>query len=207
MLNKTISVSIIVGVVAMSIAAGGAWRAHEEPATCGLCHIIRPYYESWESSTLLDHAHAEENVECLDCHDASVSTMVSEFLTYVSGEYRDPLKQRKFSQGECLKCHEHSDRAELIEITADYDIEYSVSQEFLEKLADRGYDWDAYDVNPHAYVVDPENARNPHESDEGEAECYRCHKSHTESPGIDYCFTCHHSGTLVPCAVCHEQTS
>ena len=45
------------------------------------------------------------------------------------------------------------------------------------------------------YIVDGEKV-NPHDTHLGQEECYRCHRMHKQSLGINYCYSCHHERTL-----------
>lgn len=169
-------VLVIVGIAVVVIAIAGVafWEYHEQPQFCATCHIMDSYLESWESSSLLVHDHAEENITCLDCHEPTIEQQVHELVVFVQGDYRDPLKMRKFPDDECLECHEHGSYEDIIQRTANYTV-------------------NGQKVNPH----------DPHISNENEFKCYHCHKMHRESPGLDYCYGCHHSGELVSCSECH----
>ncbi|NLB51710.1 MAG: cytochrome c3, partial [Syntrophomonadaceae bacterium] len=85
-LNKKIILMVIgIGIVIGGITAGALLKASENPSFCGTCHIIRPYYESWNEGVLLDHKHAQENIECLDCHHRSIPEKAMEGLNFVTG--------------------------------------------------------------------------------------------------------------------------
>lgn len=154
---------------------------------CGaVCHTMQPYVDSLQDANLSAHAHAQEELVCLDCHEPAVLEQVHEGAT-------DPniteLKERKFPKEFCFDCHvanEHTSYEEIIERTEDY-------------TAAGGEE-----VNPHAITVDPANPNDPHDSGEGEIECSKCHKMHKESPDIKYCYaTCHHERTFEKCSPCH----
>ena len=95
--------TIIVGVTV--IGFGALWWAHEQPFICATCHNIRPYYDSWASSGLLAHEHAEEEVRCLDCHPFDPLESAQEALIYISGTYEEPLAERSFPSEVCTECH------------------------------------------------------------------------------------------------------
>ncbi len=71
------------------------------------------------------------------------------------------IKERKFSKEFCLRCH--GSYAALTTLTKD-------STAFT----------DIADV-----------AVNPHDSHEGEVDCYYCHKMHKKIKPINYCYDCH----------------
>jgi len=119
---------IIVVAVAGIVIAGGAgsfalWEYHEEPQFCATCHIMQPYLDSWQGSDLGAGAHAEYDVECLDCHVPTLQQQVNEFVVYVQGDYDVPLRELKYPKEECLQCHEHGSYEEIIEMTAHFEDE------------------------------------------------------------------------------------
>lgn len=107
-------------VAVIAIAGTGLWWYHKQPSFCGnTCHIMKPYLESWENSTFYAHAHAEKDVACLDCHETTLKQQVEELVKYVKGDYKTPLRQRKFNKEWCLRCHEHGSYQEISERTKD----------------------------------------------------------------------------------------
>ena len=105
-LNKKIILMVIgIGIVIGGITAGALLKASENPSFCGTCHIIRPYYESWNEGVLLDHKHAQENIECLDCHHRSIPEKAMEGLNFVTGNYYMPLEGPPGDRAMCLDCH------------------------------------------------------------------------------------------------------
>jgi cytochrome c nitrite reductase small subunit len=115
---------VLAGVLAGAVVLGavgavGLWEYHEQPQFCAVCHIMDPYLESWESSDLGAHYHAEYDVTCLECHEPTLEQQVNELLVYVQGDYEVPLKEMKYPQEDCLGCHEHGSYEQIIEMTAD----------------------------------------------------------------------------------------
>ena len=110
---------VIVGiaVVVIIIAGVALWNYHKQPQFCATCHIMQPYLESWESPPYLAHAHAEENIACLDCHEPTIGQQVQEGIKFVTGDYEIPLEERRFDKEWCLRCHEHGSYEELIQRT------------------------------------------------------------------------------------------
>ncbi|ADI01007.1 MAG TPA: cytochrome c3 [Syntrophothermus lipocalidus] len=101
-------VLIAVALIVMGSGTGiGLLKASEKPAFCSYCHIIKPYYNSWNEGDLLAHKHAEHDVTCHDCHQESVSDKISEGVKYLTGDYETPLNRREFGTREfCLSCHD-----------------------------------------------------------------------------------------------------
>jgi cytochrome c nitrite reductase small subunit len=103
--KKVITIVIVAGIVLGSITAGGLLKASENPSFCGTCHIIKPYYESWNEGALLDHKHAQEDVECMDCHSRSIPEKVMEGMNFITGNYYMPLEGPPGDRTMCLECH------------------------------------------------------------------------------------------------------
>lgn len=104
--KKIILIAVVIVVV---IGVGGGiylLKASDNPEFCSSCHIMESYYESWNDSNLLANKHAENGVECHDCHEATLSTQIEEGVKYITGNYEDPLEKREFSKDFCLKCHD-----------------------------------------------------------------------------------------------------
>lgn len=102
------TVLIIIAAVLLLGAAGGIFmvKASDRPAFCSSCHIMKPYYESWQDSNLLAKKHADADVQCHDCHEASIAIQAEEGIKYISGNYKTPLEKRQFSQEMCIACHD-----------------------------------------------------------------------------------------------------
>ena len=176
-------------VVGATVAGVSLWEYHEQPDFCGAaCHLMDPYLASYHGhgADLLANTHADEGITCLDCHEPTMEQQVQELVTYVKGDYRQPLKERKFDNEWCFRCKEHGSYEELVERTKDYSETLTADGEA---------------VNPHNPQVGMENA-------EDELPCYSCHKVHQESLLLDYCYvTCHMSGVIESCSRpgCHEE--
>lgn len=104
--NKKTVLIVIIAVMLIGAGTGAAvLKASENPSFCNTCHIMKPYYESWHDSDLLAAKHAEADVDCHQCHEATISTQVSEGVKYVTGSYKTPLDKREFKRDFCLECH------------------------------------------------------------------------------------------------------
>ena len=332
--RRIVIIGVLLGVVVIGgVGAIGLWRYHEQPQFCATCHIMDPYLESWQASDLGAHAHAVEDVACLDCHEPTVQQQVDELVVYVQGDFAVPLDERQFGTQFCFDCHlpnEHTSYEEVIQLTAglepnphdshlgqmdceichkthklsedycaqchgavatgpgwttevtataevqvwapDMDcsachvmdpyfaslqdsnlLAYAHAQQGLEcvdchdpvelqtiheqavagrpvtaRTVDMQFCFDCHVANEHTsyeqvigrttdYIIDEQNI-NPHdphvgvESGEydlglfdnlGPYECKVCHKTHQESPGINFCYSCHHTETLANCRTCH----
>ena len=112
-------VAIIIGAV-IAAAGGGMLYYHQQPAFCAdMCHVMQPYEDSWVSSDLLANVHSQADIECLDCHEATVQEQVQELIANVTGDFEQPLRERKMPMEQCLSCHEHDSYANLAEATSD----------------------------------------------------------------------------------------
>jgi nitrate/TMAO reductase-like tetraheme cytochrome c subunit len=98
-------------IVALVIGIGlilsyGAMEASSTPAFCGTCHVMKPYFESWEVS---DHS----EIACVDCHippgitaelrkKYEAAAMVARYFTGTYG--MNPWTE--VEDAACLECHE-----------------------------------------------------------------------------------------------------
>jgi len=110
---------IIIAALVLVVGAGagmGLVKASDNPAFCTTCHIMKPYYESWQSSNLLANKHLVAGVTCHQCHESSISIQAEEGLKFVTGDYKTPLDKRAFGTRDfCLKCHSESGGATTFE--------------------------------------------------------------------------------------------
>jgi nitrate/TMAO reductase-like tetraheme cytochrome c subunit len=95
---------LIVGVGL--ILTYGAMEVSSTPAFCGTCHVMAPYFESWETSS---HA----SIACVDCHippgitaelrkKFEALSMVARYFTATYGT--NPWTE--VDDAACLECHE-----------------------------------------------------------------------------------------------------
>jgi Nitrate/TMAO reductases, membrane-bound tetraheme cytochrome c subunit len=115
--TKKVLFIIIAAILVIGTGAGiGLVKASDSPAFCTACHIMQPYYQSWQSSDLLANKHAAAGVTCHQCHESSISIQAEEGLKFVTGDYKTPLDKREFGTREfCLKCHSDSGGATTFE--------------------------------------------------------------------------------------------
>ncbi|HWQ74640.1 MAG TPA: cytochrome c3 family protein [Syntrophomonas sp.] len=101
---------IIFAAIVIILGAGavaGLVKASDNPAFCTSCHIMQPYYQSWDSSDLLANKHAAAGVTCHQCHESSVLTQAEEGLKFITGDYKTPLDKRNLGTRDfCLACHD-----------------------------------------------------------------------------------------------------
>ena len=82
-----------VGIVAavIVVASAGFWVWHEQPSFCNaICHSPMDYYvETYDAGGphLGITAHAADGVTCLKCHEAELTTQVSEAMAWASDNY------------------------------------------------------------------------------------------------------------------------
>jgi len=106
--RRGIACTIIIALFILLVAANAVyalWEASYNPSFCSLCHIIRPYVDSYHTSQYLDNIHQQANVGCKDCHVTSPIGALKEVAAYVTGNYDNPLTERKMTNDMCLKCH------------------------------------------------------------------------------------------------------
>src|SRR5574341_1116658 len=134
--------SLIVAVLIATPAGIGGYEGsmkvfHDYPQLCAVCHMIKPYYDSWSGSDLLDYRHtlkgrtvkestvegfAHKDVVCKDCHYAPPQRITGELWNYATGNYKTPLEERRLQTADCLTCHK--DYNHLIQLTANLEKKY-----------------------------------------------------------------------------------
>lgn len=160
------------GVVAVVVIVGGMgfWNWHSQPQFCAICHPMDSYYESFISSGYMANLHGQSEVECLDCHEPTISQQVTELWSFITGDYENPLPEMEYATEDCLGCHmdnsSHKSWEEVIALTEDYQ--------------------ERTDFNPHNPPEAPWHLTDP--------DCQVCHKSHKVS--MLYCSSCHEDKTL-----------
>jgi cytochrome c nitrite reductase small subunit len=124
--KRIIVIAVLLGVVVIGgVGAVGFWEYHERPEFCATCHIMEPYLASWQESDYGAYAHATEGVTCLECHVPTVQEQVSELVVYMQGDFTVPLEELEVSDEFCYDCHvanEHSSVEEVIQLTADREL-------------------------------------------------------------------------------------
>jgi len=110
-MSKNIILTVL--TIFIVIAAAGLLTAEyytSRPSACGTCHIMRPYFNSWEKST-----HGEEDVACVDCHypPGERHSLQSKFrglgqlFTYIGTKGVNVRKSARVSDLSCTtsECH------------------------------------------------------------------------------------------------------
>lgn len=106
--------AVVTVLVVAVFSALGLWvaeRKTSQPEFCGSCHIMKPYYESWQA----DVHGGKLEVACVDCHYApgERGTLaadlrgLSQVTSYVSGRYGATRPRAHVDNRSCLtsKCH------------------------------------------------------------------------------------------------------
>jgi len=107
-LVKIPALVLIAGLVAGVgfVALGTTLEVTSQPDFCGSCHVMRPYYESWKTSS-------HSNIACVDCHippgaGATIRKKyeaLSMVTSYFTGTYgTNPWAE--VDDASCLRCHE-----------------------------------------------------------------------------------------------------
>jgi cytochrome c nitrite reductase small subunit len=124
--KRIIIIVVLLGVVVIGgVGAIGLWTYHEQPQFCATCHIMDPYLESWQESDYGAHAHAVEDVTCLECHVSTTQQQIDELVVYMQGDFTVPLEEREFGNDFCFDCHvanEHTSYEEVIQLTSDMEL-------------------------------------------------------------------------------------
>jgi len=111
----TAAVLIVIGLASMGLI----WLrdSSSRPEYCAQCHVMEPYYSSWESSDYPAHKHAESAVPCQTCHARPIKDSVREVLSNITHSYEVPLEEQRARAADCLRCH--VSYAHLAELTKD----------------------------------------------------------------------------------------
>lgn len=160
-------IAAIVVVVVVAAAGAGFWVWHEQPSFCNaVCHSpMDKYVESYTSNDpgKLVTQHAQAGDGCLDCHEAEITTQVSEVMAWVSDGY--PMgEDGMLATGKEFADEEFCARPECHSMT---DI----------VNATWGFEGNDAKYNPHSSHQD------------NQLECGDCHKVHETSQL--YCAKCH----------------
>ncbi len=108
------SLGIAGGIGAFTFGYGqGASYLSSDPTTCINCHIMEPYFDSWQKS---GHHHV---AVCNDCHLSHhpVGKWITKAdngffhsLAFTTGQFHEPIKikprNRRVTQAACISCHE-----------------------------------------------------------------------------------------------------
>jgi cytochrome c nitrite reductase small subunit len=121
--KRILALMVLLAVVVLGGAgAMGFWQYHERPEFCATCHIMEPYLASWLDSEYGAHGHATEDVTCLECHVPTIEQQINELVVYVQGDYEIPLEELDYPQDQCFQCHEHGSYEEVVQLTADLEL-------------------------------------------------------------------------------------
>lgn len=104
--RNTILVVVAGMVVVVLVLLVAAYVYAGTPSFCGTCHIMRSSVGSWKGT-----AHADKNVDCLDCHAEPGSLGVfsahlaglSRTVAYFTRSYQKP--KTIVSNNTCFRCH------------------------------------------------------------------------------------------------------
>lgn len=97
------SVLLVGGVILVSLLS---MEVTSQPQFCGSCHIMEPYYKSWQNSS-------HKNIACVECHIPPGVTSefrkkyeaLSMVVKYFTGTYStNPWTE--IEDASCLRCHE-----------------------------------------------------------------------------------------------------
>lgn len=108
-----VRITITVGILAVLFGSGVGVAEYRtsQPGFCASCHIMEPYYESWQA----DLHGGKLEVACVECHYAPGQRTtvkaklrgLSQVASYFSGRYGTTRPRAHVSNASCLtsKCH------------------------------------------------------------------------------------------------------
>ncbi len=108
-----VSFGLAGGIGAFTFGYGqGASYLSNNPTTCVNCHVMEPYYDTWQNSS---HHHV---AVCNDCHLSHhpigkwITKADNGFfhsLAFTTGDFEEPIKikprNRRVTQAACISCH------------------------------------------------------------------------------------------------------
>lgn len=165
--NGLIVLGVVVVVIVVCAVGFNIW--HQQPSFCNaICHSpMDNYVESYSSGDpgKLVTVHADNDVNCLDCHNPKLTEQASEVCAWLGDSY--PVDAE----------------GNLVDASA----QDMASEEFC--LRSGCHNWDDV-VNSTWGFADNDAKYNPHSShQDGSVKCGDCHKSHGTS--TLYCAKCH----------------
>lgn len=167
--KKLITIGVIVGIVVVAIV--GFWVWHNTPGFCGICHSPMSYYVDTyddENPNMGVTVHQQNGKACLDCHEATLTTQVTEVMNWISDNYPMDAEGVMLASGQqfadeefCARSGCHADANNMNQVIAKT--------------------W-GFEGNDEKY--------NPHQSHQQFAlKCYDCHGIHETN--ILVCNQCH----------------
>ena len=159
MKKRRIWISVAIVLVVLVGAGFALWEYHEQPQFCVICHIMQPYLDSWESSSMPVAIHAAEGITCLECHEPTIKQQINEVIVFVTGDYKIPLRERKLPKEKCFECHDN--------------------YEVLIPLTEEGFERNPH--NSHWGEMECHICHNMHR--DSVDYCAQCHDPVTDAPG------------------------
>lgn len=109
-MSRNRTAALIIGFALLFCFLGRGLKLTNEPTFCAKCHIIEPFYHSWQ-----DSLHARQDVECVDCHFRPGVTGLIQGKLYAAlkltqftiGAYHRPVAAESVTNQNCLCCHEN----------------------------------------------------------------------------------------------------
>ncbi len=122
-------------MVVLTVVAAGSIIVTGQPGFCNSCHIMNPYYDSWQTS-----AHSEVN--CLDCHlepglagyvEGKINGLAQAVICIVGRVGTKP--NAKVEDISCLRAECHNSQ-ELISSNIDYEGTKFTHKSHITKIVD-----------------------------------------------------------------------
>lgn len=111
-MHRGVKIGLIamVAVVLTVIATAGfatVWLEDriQDPEYCASCHVMTSYYDTWKSSELTAHSHAQLGLTCQECHARTVQDGLRELVSTATHDFEVPLKDHQPRPEACLRCH------------------------------------------------------------------------------------------------------
>lgn len=107
-MSKALKIGLAALVLIIGVGTLGVMRVKHNIQTteyCAGCHVIAPYYDSWNSSAFLANTHKNAGLTCQNCHTRTVKDGIRELVSYATHSYDLPLKDHRVRPEDCEQCH------------------------------------------------------------------------------------------------------
>ena len=179
-LSLLIGIVVAISIIIPSVALISSEYYFGKPAFCRGCHIMEPYFDSWEQSS-------HKGIDCYLCHygpglaglfKGGISEMPFVYETFIGVEKDDMTIRAEITNENCYQCHENI----LIESTKEYEGTLFNHVPHMEEIR-RGLELQCVSCHSQIHIGDQFVAT--------ESTCFICHFEGTEDDPISGCPSCH----------------
>ena len=180
---KRFGIAVAITLVIITVLMIFMVEATSQPRFCNTCHIMKPYYESWQHSS-------HKDVTCTDCHfppgvKSKIKgkfTALSMLVDYFTGVYKKSKPWAEISDESCMRSGCHQTR--LLQSTETF--KENIRFDHAPHLKEMRRGKKLRCTSCHSQIVQGSHISVT------ETTCFLCHFKHTEEdPKIHACDKCH----------------